>query len=43
MFWFYVVLNIAFLKETKVCMENIFEIIFGQFFLFCFVLFFLFF
>ena len=32
LFWFYVVLNIAFLKETKVCMEN--SVIFGCFYLF---------
>ena len=31
-FWFYVVLNIAFLKETKVCMEN--SVIFGRFLFF---------
>ena len=30
-FWFYLVLNITFLKETKVYMEN--PVIFGPFFL----------
>ena len=31
LFWFYVVLNIVFLKETKIHMEN--SVIFGRFFL----------
>ena len=36
LFWYYVVLNIAFLKENRVCMEN--SAILVVFVLFCFFL-----